>query len=145
MKDTQLLHHQFPSPILKKNIKQVHVWLISVLSGRKVLEYPYVLLRIVSQWTLRMKQTQKLKPQTDAKIWPNLGKSNPKIWPSFKYINWSRIQRPCKKIQCAKKLIVAKFLGASQMHFTQNNHLNRINSWKRWLARPPMNNPDFSK
>ena len=70
-----------------------------------------MLLRIVSQWTLRMKQTLKIKPQTDAKIWTNLGKSNPKIWPSFKYINLSRIQRPCIKIQCAKKLIVAEFWG----------------------------------
>ena len=78
MKDTQLLHHSFPSPILKKH--QTNAYMAnSVLSDRKILEYRFVLLRIVSQWTLRIKQTQKLKPQTNAKFEQISGNPTPKF------------------------------------------------------------------
>ena len=49
------------------------------------------------------KTNSKIETPDKCEIWTNFGKSNPKIWPSFKYINLSRVQRLCKKKYSAIK------------------------------------------
>ena len=86
MKDTQLLHHYFPSPILKKHQTSASMAKLSCKRSENS-NVPVCAFKNCFSVNFANETNPKNKTPDRCENLNKFGKSNPKIWPSFKYIN----------------------------------------------------------